>query len=527
MTGSMRVMTMDPVMFHFGKSESVSGKFSLSLYRDEYCFEWVPESVDVANGDELTLDQFCVLVRLCELSSIHTDESRDGVSMSMVTKGQQETPAFVFKCFPALVTHLLEFLESKGLVAKILGVQSSGYSVHVPFTSIDHHGEQRLYLSPSEVVALSRHKELLEEMTRIDITMDENPVTLEEAKSFFDANGVCRDFVGLKKAAFIRGLDDQARNMLWPYFIGARDHSRTSRENENDQTKRLEQYKVLKGRWQSFIDEQKSRVRTVMELLRVVDSDVKRNERSLPQFAEWGNPYLVTLNDVLVTYGVYNKDCGYVQGMGDLISPILVLYVAKWTDDTHAVLWNGQEEEKIAVESTMFWMLVHMLEILQQDRLFTDMVHNQRFVLERVYEIITKAHGPLRRWLNGTENASLFFVFRPLLLVYKRDFKRHVVLRIWDSLFAAEMPYAFIRHFTAAVVFLLYPKFLLNKAQSSGEVLQTADDRITTLDGVTVLRIATSLWKNTVSDSSREWEIQEIPNTNILRDYVPLLFKPA
>ena len=46
-------------------------------------------------------------------------------------------------------------------------------------------------------------------------------------------------------------------------------------------------------------------------------------DRDDPFFAEADNPNLVILNDVLMTWCVYNFDLGYVQGMSDLVSMIL------------------------------------------------------------------------------------------------------------------------------------------------------------------------------------------------------------
>ncbi|RZF41159.1 hypothetical protein LSTR_LSTR015896 [Laodelphax striatellus] len=42
-------------------------------------------------------------------------------------------------------------------------------------------------------------------------------------------------------------------------------------------------------------------------------------------FAGDGNSNLKVLNDILMTYVMYNFDLGYVQGMSDLLSPILIV----------------------------------------------------------------------------------------------------------------------------------------------------------------------------------------------------------
>lgn len=53
--------------------------------------------------------------------------------------------------------------------------------------------------------------------------------------------------------------------------------------------------------------------------------DVKRTDRTQEYFAGDDNPNLGVLQDVLMTYVMYNFDLGYVQGMSDLLAPILCI----------------------------------------------------------------------------------------------------------------------------------------------------------------------------------------------------------
>lgn len=55
------------------------------------------------------------------------------------------------------------------------------------------------------------------------------------------------------------------------------------------------------------------------------DKDVCRTDRTLDFYAGEGNENIVKLHNVLMTYVMYNFDLGYVQGMSDLLSPILMI----------------------------------------------------------------------------------------------------------------------------------------------------------------------------------------------------------
>ena len=53
------------------------------------------------------------------------------------------------------------------------------------------------------------------------------------------------------------------------------------------------------------------------------EKDVNRTDRNHPFFEGEHNPNVVLLHDILMTYVMYNFDLGYVQGMSDLLAPIL------------------------------------------------------------------------------------------------------------------------------------------------------------------------------------------------------------
>lgn len=57
----------------------------------------------------------------------------------------------------------------------------------------------------------------------------------------------------------------------------------------------------------------------------LVEKDVNRTDRTHPFFAGDNNPNLLMLQDILMTYVMYNFDLGYVQGMSDILAPLLLL----------------------------------------------------------------------------------------------------------------------------------------------------------------------------------------------------------
>ena len=115
------------------------------------------------------------------------------------------------------------------------------------------------------------------------------------------------------------------------------------------------------------------------------------------------------------------------------------------------------------------------------------------------------------------------FLFRPVLLLFKREFKFEHTLRLWDSILTSESPYLFIRFFTAAILILLYPKFLiyLNSGLDFSKILDDSFDlfdinagiklTITLIDKINSLPIIPQELKSFITEP--------IPNNMELRDY--------
>lgn len=81
----------------------------------------------------------------------------------------------------------------------------------------------------------------------------------------------------------------------------------------------------MKLQWRSMSVHQENNFADYRERKSLIEKDVNRTDRTIPFYAGDDNPNLNILSDILMTYIMYNFDLGYVQGMSDLLSPILCL----------------------------------------------------------------------------------------------------------------------------------------------------------------------------------------------------------
>ena len=69
----------------------------------------------------------------------------------------------------------------------------------------------------------------------------------------------------------------------------------------------------MKGQWRSISMDQEDRFSAFRERKTQIEKDVSRTDRSHPFFAGEGNKYIDLLQDILMTYIMYDFDLGYVQ----------------------------------------------------------------------------------------------------------------------------------------------------------------------------------------------------------------------
>ena len=96
-----------------------------------------------------------------------------------------------------------------------------------------------------------------------------------------------------------------------------------SEVRETNRKARVEEYFRMKLQWKSMSEEQQNRFAAFRERKTQIEKDIGRTDRSHPFYLGDNNPNVALLEDILMTYVMYNFDLGYVQGMSDLLSPIL------------------------------------------------------------------------------------------------------------------------------------------------------------------------------------------------------------
>ncbi|EDW11219.1 TBC1 domain family member 15 [Drosophila mojavensis] len=237
------------------------------------------------------------------------------------------------------------------------------------------------------------------------------PLNEAQWREFQTRDGCISDSQRIKEIIFRGGIVPSLRAEVWKYLLNYYQWSDTEVERiERRKLKSLEYYK-MKAQWLSMSTAQEANFSGYRDRKCQIEKDVKRTDRTQSFFAGEDNPNLLLLQGILMTYVMYNFDLGYVQGMSDLLAPILEIQVN---------------------EVDAFWCFVGFMNMV-----FTNFdidqagMKTQFAQLRRLLEV---ANAPLFNYMCSHESDNMYFCFRWLLVWYKRELDNEDVLKLWECL---------------------------------------------------------------------------------------------
>ncbi|KAM4650686.1 TBC1 domain family member 17 isoform 1-T1 [Discoglossus pictus] len=237
------------------------------------------------------------------------------------------------------------------------------------------------------------------------------PVSEQEWESFFDPEGRVVEVEGLKKRIFAGGLSPGLRKEAWKFLLGYYPWNCTAEERKIYVRKKTDEYFRMKLQWKSVTEDQEKRNSLLRGYRSLIERDVSRTDRNNKFYEGNDNPGLVLLNDVLMTYCMFNFDLGYVQGMSDLLSPIL--YVTQNEVDS-------------------FWCFTGFMELVHHN--FEESQESMKKQLAQLNLLLRVLDPALCDFLDSKESGNFSFCFRWLLIWFKREFSFQDILLLWEVL---------------------------------------------------------------------------------------------
>ncbi|KRZ68433.1 TBC1 domain family member 15, partial [Trichinella papuae] len=237
------------------------------------------------------------------------------------------------------------------------------------------------------------------------------PLSVQQWLDHVSESGAICDEESVKRIIFSGGIVPELRKTVWKYLLGMYQWSWTKEQCEQKQLDFEQRYLRIREQWQLVDEDQASRWTDFRKYKDLIEKDVARTDRTHSYYEGAENANLTLLSCLLMTYMMYHFDLGYVQGMSDLLSPLLMIF----------------EDEVDA-----FWAFVHFME-----KSGTNFELNQSSIKSQFCQLrclLDVVNPRLSEYLKSKDSGEMFFCFRWLLVLFKREFTFDDIFRLWEVL---------------------------------------------------------------------------------------------
>jgi len=290
-----------------------------------------------------------------------------------------------------------------------------------------------------------------------------NPITVEQWVTFYDNEGrLTKTEEELRDLIYYSGLENDIRMDAWKYLLNIFPWDSTEKKRNEINTTLKESYDSLKQQWKNILSngptspmEEEAEAsqsidnlnagderfetdiyKRIMDRKYRIEKDVLRTDRTIPMYsnssenlsadkpeifddietdtsqAGW-NSNLEILRDILVTYTFLENDNGYVQGMSDLLAPILGVFRS---------------------ESDSFWCFNEFMEKYKNN--FNRNQEEMKNQLSLLLDLLRLMDIELYEYFEKLNCLHLFFCFRWLLVIFKREFDFYDCMRVWETIWS-------------------------------------------------------------------------------------------
>ncbi|XP_014219166.1 TBC1 domain family member 15 [Copidosoma floridanum] len=255
------------------------------------------------------------------------------------------------------------------------------------------------------------------------------PLNQIQWDQFKDAEGRVKNHEKVKEIIFRGGISPSLRYEVWKFLLKYYPWESTNAERVELKKAKTNEYYTMKLQWKSMTPDQENRFSDYRDRKSLIEKDVNRTDRTHAYYSGEDNPHLTQLYDILMTYVMFNFDLGYVQGMSDLLSPILCL---------------------MDNEVDAFWCFVGFM-----DKVSTNFEMDQAGMkgqLCQLYSLLKVTEPQLAQYLDRHESGNMFFCFRWLLVLFKREFNTVDIMKLWEILWTDFLCKNFHLLFCAAIL---------------------------------------------------------------------------
>ncbi|KAE8686107.1 Ypt/Rab-GAP domain of gyp1p superfamily protein isoform 5 [Hibiscus syriacus] len=241
------------------------------------------------------------------------------------------------------------------------------------------------------------------------------------------------------------GIHPSIKGLVWEFLLGCFDPNSTFDERNQLREQRRERYGMWKTECQKIVrvigsgkfitepiitddgqpigvvcgdvppDVSDQKVAQWMRSLHQIGLDVVRTDRALVFYEDEANQ--AKLWDVLAIYSWVDADIGYVQGMNDICSPMVIL---------------------LEDEADAFWCFERAMRRLRENFRCSTTSIGVQSQLGTLSQVVKTIDPKLHQHLEDLDGGEYLFAFRMLMVLFRREFSFVDALYLWEVMWAME-----------------------------------------------------------------------------------------
>ncbi|KAM2987375.1 hypothetical protein FF2_007551 [Malus domestica] len=226
------------------------------------------------------------------------------------------------------------------------------------------------------------------------------------------------------------GIPPYMRPDIWRLLLGYAPSNSDRREGVL-RRKRLE-YLDCVSQYYDILDTDRSD--DEINMLRQIAVDCPRTVPDVSFFQQ--EQVQKSLERILYTWAIRHPASGYVQGINDLVTPFLVVFLSEYLEGS-VDNWSISDlsPDKISnIEADCYWCLSNLLEGMQDHYTFAQ-PGIQRLVF-KLKEVVRRIDEPVSRHVEEQGLEFLQFAFRWFNCLLIREIPFNLISRLWDTYLA-------------------------------------------------------------------------------------------
>ncbi|VDO55067.1 unnamed protein product [Haemonchus placei] len=295
-------------------------------------------------------------------------------------------------------------------------------------------------------------------------------VTWDYWKSYKNCDGIIADSNTIRKAVFFASMEPGLRKEIWPFLLRIYPWQSTMEQREIIRNDLFLEYQNLRKKTEKKSASSKQHWSAVEN---TILKDVVRTDRKNPYYSGEGNPNIETMKNILLNYATAYPHVNYIQGMSDLLAPLL---------------------STIRDEADTYWCFTGLM---QQTVFSCSPKGNEGLMeinLEYLRELLKLLQPTFYNYLAAQKGDALqlMFVHRWILLIFKREFPEADALHIWEACWA-QYRTNFFHLFVCCAIVSIYGDDVIAQRLPHDEILLYFSSLAMHMDGRLVLKKARGL----------------------------------